>query len=552
MKNALKKVFPLALVLAMVLSVTGPFAVAETSPTPPPSGVNFNSKGKEFMLQTTKTCASSPCTVEAWVNLPTSLPNATRAGVILGNYSDSASGDKKAIFNFEIYTNGNPRIYWGYNDSAGKRQTFDQVFSNVDVRKGRYVHVAIVVEAAKLTCYVDGQAKQSINVKTPTGAVALPHTAYVIGNDLRSGGSQYFKGSLADVRVWSGIRGADDIRAGMYEPNTTVNLMGRWKLWDRESNGVCPDTSSSGNNAYDPSENIASAPPPGVRQLTEEPMETVITTGYLEVSWSNWNVPNWELAAHDLVIKSSTPWEILINKLHGDEGPYTAAGYDWIVVSSYDPTYALNDTISVTVVENTDARSREGKIKIKNKDGNEIELVINQPGRGYTVTYNGNGNSAGNPPLPSKNIEYGTQIFLPSVGYGSLGRTGYLFIGWHTSKTATAPLENYTVSGNVTMFAVWEKLILSVTPSVLSIAGNGETKTFSIVVNSGAKWSATASDLWLGFGRITLTGAGTQTVKVSVGANTSTKSRTGTITVANGSLTKTITVTQAPKNMATQ
>lgn len=51
-----------------------------------------------------------PLTFETWLKMPESAA-ANRGGVIAGNLFDSYYRDIP-IVNFEIYSNGVPRIYW--------------------------------------------------------------------------------------------------------------------------------------------------------------------------------------------------------------------------------------------------------------------------------------------------------------------------------------------------------------------------------------------------------------------------------------------------------
>ena len=71
----------------------------------------------------------------------------------------------------------------------------------------------------------------------------------------------------------------------------------------------------------------------------------------------------------------------------------------------------------------------------------------------YTVSYNGNGGSVS----PScQEVSAGKSITLPSAT-----RSGYTFLGWSESSNATAatyaPGASYTVTRDVTLYAVWQK-----------------------------------------------------------------------------------------------
>ena len=76
-------------------------------------------------------------------------------------------------------------------------------------------------------------------------------------------------------------------------------------------------------------------------------------------------------------------------------------------------------------------------------------------GNVYTVTYNAN-NGAGSPSAQSK--DYGTNITLSST---VPTRSGYTFLGWSTSSTATSatyqPGDSFTGNSNTTLYAVWKE-----------------------------------------------------------------------------------------------
>jgi len=92
----------------------------------------------------------------------------------------------------------------------------------------------------------------------------------------------------------------------------------------------------------------------------------------------------------------------------------------------------------------------------------------------YTVSYNGNGHLLGAPPL-DVNSPYWTGSTVTVLGKGSLVREGYTFEGWSTDQFALSPayVENntFTISSNVTLYAVWKEIIFH----TLTYDGNGHT-----------------------------------------------------------------------------
>ena len=75
------------------------------------------------------------------------------------------------------------------------------------------------------------------------------------------------------------------------------------------------------------------------------------------------------------------------------------------------------------------------------------------PSQYYTVSFNSNGADSGTVPA-SQSVAAGSSFNLPA-NTGNLTRTGYTFVGWNTSASATTALTTYTVNSNTTFFAVW-------------------------------------------------------------------------------------------------
>lgn len=75
----------------------------------------------------------------------------------------------------------------------------------------------------------------------------------------------------------------------------------------------------------------------------------------------------------------------------------------------------------------------------------------------YIITYDGNGSDGGTVPTPQPK-DHGTAIILST---NVPTRTGYTFLGWGMTSTATAanyqPGDPYSVDGNIKLFAVWQK-----------------------------------------------------------------------------------------------
>ena len=131
-------------------------------------------------------------TFVATVYFPESYITSQRGGVIIGNY-----GNSSANVNFEIYSDGSPRIY--ITDKAGTVYNF--VFDKANVYTGKWVNIVIVRESsAAMKCYIDGKLVQTLNQSSPEPKTSDYH---VLGGDLRSGNEQFFKGRIKNVALYS-------------------------------------------------------------------------------------------------------------------------------------------------------------------------------------------------------------------------------------------------------------------------------------------------------------------------------------------------------------
>lgn len=110
----------------------------------------------------------------------------------------------------------------------------------------------------------------------------------------------------------------------------------------------------------------------------------------------------------------------------------------------------------------------------------------------YTITYNGNGFSGGAVPNPT----VGSGLVTLATNSGSLVKSGFTFGGWNTaidgSGTPYAVGSPYTLSANITLYAVWSTGINSYT---ITYVGNDSTggSAPSPTIGSGSVILATNS-----------------------------------------------------------
>lgn len=142
--------------------------------------------------------SSAPGTIEATIYLPKSVKGS--GGVIFGNYSSSF----KSPLNLEITTNGRVRLYF---KNSGK--TVSHVFKP-DVRtSGGTTHIALTLSGKTATLFINGVKKETAKLK-----VSVPKATknFCIGGDNRKGNTNYFKGNIYAVNIFSDVRTSNEIK----------------------------------------------------------------------------------------------------------------------------------------------------------------------------------------------------------------------------------------------------------------------------------------------------------------------------------------------------
>lgn len=214
------------------------------------TGANFATGELELRLE--EGVKTSPRTFESWVKIPAVTPSNKRVGAIVGNYESQYYSDISRI-SFEISTNGQPRLYWRDNKSYELNYYAD----TVNLNAGDWVHLAIVLNDADQTVitYVNGEKVDEEKQANPLPK-ALPNFRELkIGSTYEGYTAEdvpavNFNGEIADVRLWSTARTAEEIKANYnkYVQGSETGLIGNWKM-DAAANGIYADSSTNSNDA---------------------------------------------------------------------------------------------------------------------------------------------------------------------------------------------------------------------------------------------------------------------------------------------------------------
>ncbi len=97
------------------------------------------------------------------------------------------------------------------------------------------------------------------------------------------------------------------------------------------------------------------------------------------------------------------------------------------------------------------ATSQDGSLAYGETD---ISIISDVPPKGYTVTYQGNGNSVGSVPVDANAYNEG-DIVTVLDNTGRLVKRGYKFTGWINGNTSYLPGDTFTIYNDVTLRARW-------------------------------------------------------------------------------------------------
>jgi len=243
----MKKMISLIISLLMLISPLTLFASAAEAH----SGITFErmeTNGIDHPIgyyTTEKRYEKMPVTFEAWVYVPKSIYS-SRCGAILGNYQSFSKDD---YVNFEIHSNGIPRLVFG--DNSGNM--YDYKFARAPVPADKWTHVAIVygtgTDGNQISCYINGAFKQRTRVREWYSAPKeVLDNMICLAGDYRALNEQAFRGTLGDVWVYSDVRSDAEILLDYQNgPDLSdTELMLFYELSKAESKSDVPDKSGNG------------------------------------------------------------------------------------------------------------------------------------------------------------------------------------------------------------------------------------------------------------------------------------------------------------------
>lgn len=256
--------------------------------TAPTQCADLESSSSQYASKTSPTGISftDDFTCEAWVK----VESYTGLGMTIISRFNGTSG-----WEFRLGTAGQIEIL-GYN-AAGANVSYSQSYQSVPLNQ--WVHIAATLDMSTFTAagspmYLNGTLIPSTVARGGTNPTAL-----VQAGDLQIGRvntAGFFDGKIADVRLWSVVRTATQIRDNMNQQlvGNETNLVAYYKL-----NGNLNDSTSNANNLTGSGGAVATD--------TDNPMKSTEYAIVIKVSFStnttatvltgtDYNIPNMTLS----------------------------------------------------------------------------------------------------------------------------------------------------------------------------------------------------------------------------------------------------------------
>ena len=336
------------------------------------------------------------------------------------------------------------------------------------------------------TTYTFGAGSGTLTASYKNGSITLP-------NATRAG--YQFAGWYTSASGGSRVGGNDS----SYTPTATTTLYAHWTpntyTIKFNGNGATSGSMSNLNMTYDTAKNLT--------------LNKFVKTNYTFLGWNTSST-------------ATTP------KYTDGESVENLSSENGATVN----LYAIWKVNTYTLTINPNGGEYNGTTKNSTVEGeyNSTITIDNPiPPNGYTITFDGNGGTAeattvvtrkkfdkwtvtGNGTLNGKEYTFAAEndsiianyknepVFIPSAT-----RSGYTFLGWNTSPTATTALYTpghlytYTFNGPTTLYAIWKKVI------IIEYDANGGTgapsRTTGNIYNS-----ATSIDIKLNTKKPTRTG----------------------------------------------
>jgi len=201
--------------------------------TPSPSALTFNGTSDFISVPDSKSLQISAYTVEVWMK-PSGQPDEQWKGIVGKSYRNyhiwiHKDGYVRHRFQTEKGTNAGPP------NTPNGSLTWDE-----------WTHVAITYDGKVAQTYINGELKEE---GLTEGTLVVAQNPLYIARNLYGKSNSYFKGQLADIRIWAQVRTPQEIQACM-NCRLTGKESGLVAYWPLDEGGgiIAKDKTSNGNN----------------------------------------------------------------------------------------------------------------------------------------------------------------------------------------------------------------------------------------------------------------------------------------------------------------
>lgn len=225
---------------------------------------------------------------------------------------------------------------------------------------------------------------------------------------------------------------------------------------------------------------------------------------------------------------------------------------DWVVITESTTSGTGNGTITVGVMQNSEAKERTATIYFSSTDAGSVEVIITQSGANVDLKLSKNVMSyitrGGNDSFEiTCNTDWAITVNQtwctadPSIGSGN--RRIIVSAQENTSleqRQATITVKAGDLKQSISVSQVGANATLKLNKSSMSFDASGGNDNF--MIDSNTSWTITNNQSWCTVS--STSGVNNGSITVNVSENTSTDSRVATITVNAGEINQTIHILQ--------
>ncbi len=188
---------------------------------------NVSTHGKNFTgtegVTLSSVYAQSPSTFSAYVKVARDYDDVNGVGTVLGNKEVVLNGQSLQegynCFAIEVTSDGCPKFVWRYS----KENKVEWTVKNADLRNGKWTNLAFTrnAQSGLISCYINGELVDTLQVSSSAigdltfiKPVKIGST-YTADSVLAYGYKPDFKGQIANVRVYSDVLDAEEIKTNL-------------------------------------------------------------------------------------------------------------------------------------------------------------------------------------------------------------------------------------------------------------------------------------------------------------------------------------------------